>query len=60
MVKLNRYYLVKKIYGEENLLNVTAMNFERYKITKIDRNTFESLTKLEYISLNGNSSVKLR
>ena len=49
MVKLNRYYLVKKNYGEENLLNETAINFERYKITKIDRNTFENLTKLEYM-----------
>ena len=53
MVELNREYLVR-IYGKEDLLNLTEIDLSKIGIKKIDSNTFINLTKLETLLLGQN------
>jgi Leucine-rich repeat (LRR) protein len=55
MVELNKELLIKQYGKDENLNNLTFIDFAARKITKIDPNTFKDLTKVEKLWLHNNS-----
>lgn len=58
MVVLDREYLINK-YGRAKLLELTEINLYNSRITKIDSNAFESVTKLEKLILNNNEITSI-